>query len=87
MVSWPWPGIFPPLINLWLTIRGLMLRGLEYHANKAKVTLYPNQAGIAGRCALIHGLSLPPLPMQQGLGAGLGKAGGQGECVWVSLCP
>lgn len=72
MVSWPWPGIFPPLINLWLTIRGLALRGLEYHANKAKVTLYPYQADIAGRCALSHGLGLPPLPMQQGLGAGRG---------------
>lgn len=76
MVSWPWPGICPPLINLWLTFHGLVLRGLEHRANEAKVTLYPNQAGIAGRCALSRGFNLPPSPMQQGRGSGLRKAVG-----------
>lgn len=76
MVSWPWPGIFPPLINLWLTIHGLVFHGLEYHANKAKVRLYPNWAGMVGRCTLSHGISLPPLPMQRGLRSGLRRAMG-----------
>lgn len=71
MVSWPWPGIFLPLINLWLTSRGLALHGLEHHASKAKVRLYPD--GLASR-----GGVLCPMPQPAALK-------GEGDQPWGQL--
>ena len=80
MVSWPWPGISPPLINLWLTSHGLVLRGLEHHASEAKVRLYAGQ--LASR-----GGAFCPTPQPAALAgaagrmeSGLGAAVSQLEC-------
>lgn len=43
------------------------LRGLEHHANEAKVRLCPSQASIAARRTWSHSLSLQPSPVPLGL--------------------
>ena len=81
MVSWPWPGISPLLINLWLTSRGLVLHGLEHHASEAKVRL------CAGRWLASRGGAHCPTPQPAALagaagmmGSGLGAAVSQLQC-------